>query len=556
MNSLLLALLALLFFLLAYTTYGSFLRRHIFTIREDLLTPAHVFEDGVDFVPTSPKILIGHHFMSMAGVTPILGPAIAVIYGWVPALIWVVLGTLFLGATHDLGSLAVSLHHQGRSIGDLTDSIIGPRARILFLLFLVTLLWILLMVSLLIIITLFETYPEVVFPFWFEIPVALLLGYYIYRKKTPILIPTLLGLIALLGAIYIGLYIPITMPSFLLSPSFTWALLLLALCYLSSILPVWSLLQPRDHINAWQVYTGLALALVGILIYRPMVVAPAFNPLPEGAPPLFPILFVTIAGGAISGYHSLVSSGITVKQLKREEDARPVVYGGMLLEGFLAVLAILACTAGFASTSDWNLYYAVWDGAGSLTLQIRAFVEGLGYFMALTGIPERFVTTLSALIVVSFAATTLDSATRIQRYLITELASSYDLKPMMGHHGATLLAVLPALLLFILNTNTNLLLWSIYGSVNHLLAGLVFLLLTLYLYRQGKPIYYTLIPMVFMLIVAGWALLVHIRLFVAQGSVILAIFGGILFILELWLILEAISSYRKISAEELFYLRL
>lgn len=560
MSSLLLVLVSAALLLLAYHTYGRFLQRHLFTDHMKRLTPSHVFEDKMDYVKTPSKILAGHHFMSIAGISPILGPAIAVIWGFVPALLWVILSTIFIGATHDLGALALSLHHQGRSIGDLTDMILGKRARVLFLLLILVLLWMVLIVSTLLIIYLLEAYPEIVFPLLLEIPVALALGYFIYQRGVSIVISTLSALFVLYGAIYLGTYLPITMPSLVISPAITWALFLLLFSSLSSILPVWSLLQPRNHINAWQVCIGMVLSMVGILLFRPHIVAPAFHLTPSGAPPLLPILLVTIAGGAITGYHSLVCSGTTVRELDSQREGRPIVYGGMLLEGFLAILVILACTAGFTSIGDWTLYYGTWDMGGSLGFMIHPFIEGLSSFIVSLGIPTSFATTLVALIVVSFAMTTLDSATRIQRYIITEILSSYELEPLKKPYVSTLFAILPVFffLLFVGmdGFKEQTLLWPFLGTVDQLLAGFVLLLITLHLYRLQRRISFTLWPMLFILSMVGWSLLLHINLFILQGHIVLAMIGGLFFILEIWLILEAISTLRKINREEIYYLNL
>jgi carbon starvation protein len=352
MNALILAIISLGGFLLAYRFYATFLAEKIFALNPDARTPAHEFEDGVDHVPTLKSILFGHHFASIAGAAPIVGPAIGVIWGWLPAFLWVVFGTIFLGAVHDFGSLVVSLRHQGKSIGELTEDIIGTRARNLFLLIMFFLLLIVIAVFALVIALMFNWYPQTVFPIACEMIIAVVVGYMVYRMKTGILIPTVIAVIVMYVTIYIGTLYPIELgDTFLGSGLTTWIYIILLYSFIAAVLPVWLLLQPRDHINAHELFIGMGLMYLGLLIIRPDVVAPAVQLHPEGAPPIYPFLFVTIACGAISGFHSLVSSGTTVKQLDNEAHAKMIGYGGMLAEGALSTMAIIACTAGFATAT-------------------------------------------------------------------------------------------------------------------------------------------------------------------------------------------------------------
>ncbi len=557
MSALLLAAATIIAFLIAYRFYSRFLRRYIFDLNPIEKPPSQEYQDGMDYLPTRKSILFGHHFTSIAGATTILGPAIAVIWGWLPAVLWVVLGSIFIGAVHDFGSLYVSLRHQGRSIGDLSDTLLGPRARGLLMLVIFFLLWLLMAIFALVIAVLFTSYPEVVFPVWFELLVAFVLGYLIYKGRSPLFFPTLLGLGALYLSIYLGLQFPISIPPLLMDSSVvTWTVILMLYSYLASVLPIWSLLQPRDYINSWQLYLVMGMALFGLLAGRPSLVAPALNPSPEGAPLIFPFLFVIIASGAISGFHSLVASGTTVRQLKQEEDAREIGYGGMLVDAFLAVIAVLACTAGFSSLGDWQLHYASWEAADPLGAKIGAFVEGIGGLIAWLGIPHQLAVAIGAVLVISLAMTTLDSATRIQRYVINELATSYDIEFLTGRHSATLFAVVTALLLALVDGGAGpgsggLLLWPLFGTTNQLLAGMVLLVITLYLLKRERPLRYTLLPMLFVLFVAGWAMLVNISYHASTGNMLLAVLGGILFIIELWLILETVVSLRRITSEEM-----
>jgi len=551
MSSFLIAIGAFIGYILAYRFYGTFISERIFGIDRSRKTPAHEFEDGVDYVPTKKEVLLGHHFTSIAGAAPIVGPAIAVIWGWVPALLWVVLGSIFMGAVHDLGALIVSARHQGRSISDLTEDLVGPRARTLFLLLTFFAILIVIAVFCLVIAVLFTTYPQSVFPIWMEIPTALLIGYWIYRKSGN---PTLAGLLALAALyvfVYIGVYLPIEIPAFIGGNIIlTWVIILLVYAYIASTLPVWVLLQPRDYINSHQLYLALLLIYAGLFVARPEIVAPAVNLNVEGAPAFIPFLFITIACGAISGFHSMVSSGTTVKQLDNEGDAKAIGYGGMILEGILATVAVLACTAGFASRGAWEAHYASWGAASGLGAKVGAFVAGAASFVDSLGINPDFALGVVAVLVVSFAATTLDSATRIQRYIITELANDYNIKPLATRHGATIVAVGTAFLLALINGGKGgLILWPIFGATNQLMAALALLMVTVWLVKIRKPTIYTTIPMLFVLVMTSWAMIINVKNFIAANNTTLTILGIAIILLEIWLLVEAFVTFGRIRRE-------
>lgn len=553
MGSLLIAIGSFVGFILAYNLYGRFVSDKIFEIDESNEVPSKKYEDGVDYVPTDKHILFGHHFTSIAGAAPIVGPAVAVIWGWVPAVLWIFFGTIFLGAVHDFSSLIVSARNEGKSIGEISENIVNKRVRTLFLLFIFFTLLIVIAVFALVIAILFTTYPQSVFPVWMEIPLALILGFLVYRRKSKVLIPSLIALGVMYLTIWIGLYLPITMPGlFGLSPLLTWVIILLVYAYIASILPVWSLLQPRDFINSHELIVGLVLIIAGLLIGTPAIVAPAFNANVSGAPPIIPFLFITIACGAISGFHSTVSSGTSVKQLKSEKDARFIGYGGMLAEGVLAIMAVLACTAGFSSFNAWTEHYASWNAASGLGAKVSAFVEGGASFLTYLGFGHELAAAILAVLVVSFAATTLDSATRIQRYVISELAEDFKLKPIATRHGSTLVAVISAFLLASVNGGKGgLILWPLFGTANQMLAALALLVATVYLARKKKPLTITMIPFIFMVIVETWALIYNINNFTSANNVLLATIGIILLVLEIWMVGESLNVFNKIRKGEL-----
>jgi len=548
MNALILAIMSLGGFLLAYRFYATFLAEKIFVLNPDARTPAHEFEDGVDHVPTLKSILFGHHFASIAGAAPIVGPAIGVIWGWLPAFLWVVFGTIFLGAVHDFGSLVISLRHQGKSIGELTENIIGTRARNLFLLIMFFLLLIVIAVFALVIALMFNWYPQTVFPIACEMIIAVAVGYLVYRMKTGVLVPTIIAVIVMYATIYIGTLYPIELgDTFLGSGLTTWIYIILLYSFIAAVLPVWLLLQPRDHINAHELFIGMGLMYLGLLIIRPDVVAPAVQLHPEGAPPIYPFLFVTIACGAISGFHSLVSSGTTVKQLDNEAHAKMIGYGGMLAEGALATMAIIACTAGFATTTLWNKHYASWGAAAGLGTKLSAFVDGAGNFVAACGIPPEFAIAIVGVIVVSFAMTTIDTATRLQRYVIGEIGGNYNVNILRNRYVGGAIAVLTALALALAREagKGGMILWPVFGTTNQLLAALTLLVITLYLMQTKKPVIYTLIPMIFMMITAIAAMVLNIQTYYNAENWMLTGIGIVIFVLALWLLFEAWDAYRK-----------
>ncbi|MBU1626555.1 carbon starvation protein A, partial [bacterium] len=347
MQSILIVIVTFFLYIIAYHTYGKFLRNKIFNVDINAKPPSHTMRDDIDFVPTRKEILFGHHYASIAGTGPIVGPAIGVFWGWVPALIWVVFGSIFMGAVHDYGVLILSMRNQGRSIGDITGDIINPRMRILFLSIIYFLILLVLAVFLMVIASIFDLFPESVLPIWLQIPIAIGLGFAIRNSRRS---PYILGFFAaflMYLTIVIGSYFPIVMPTILgIPPLTTWCIILLVYCYIASVIPVWQLLQPRDFINAYQLIIALGLLTLGVFAARPEIIAPAYKPHPSGAPPIFPFLFVTIACGAISGFHALVSSGTSPKQIDNEGDAQFVGYGAMLLEGVLAILVIIAVCGG------------------------------------------------------------------------------------------------------------------------------------------------------------------------------------------------------------------
>jgi carbon starvation protein len=567
LNTLLLAAIMLGGYVIAYFTYGRFLGKKIFKLAADNVCPSHELADNIDFVPTNKHILFGHHFTSIAGLGPIVGPAVAVIWGWVPAVLWVLFGSIFIGAVHDFGALVVSLRHQGRSIGDLSADIINHRVRTLFLLIIFFLLLLVISVFALVIAILFTMYPQAVIPVWIEVPIAVWLGYMVYKKKGNHVILSIVAVVFMYIFVVIGAYVPVDLKIFGLSDShvlIVWMLILFAYAYIASTLPVQTLLQPRDYINSHQLFIALTLLVGGVLLSRPEIVAPAFDASPKGAPPVWPFLFVIIACGAVSGFHSLVSSGTSSKQCYSEKDARFIGFVSMLMEGSLSTLVIIAVIGGIGlglksgtgeiltGTAAFTYHYASWTAVTGLGAKIGAFVTGASNMIAACGIPENITITIMGVFIVSFAATTLDTATRLQRYIIGELATAYKMPFLAGRHPATILAVLSAFGLGIYNGSVKgaLILWPLFGTVNQLLGAMALLVITIYLSKQKIAIRYTVVPMIFMITMTGWAMLLNLTAYLNDQNWLLSAIGTIVFILEIWMIIEAaifLQSHRTIS---------
>lgn len=552
MNAILLAALGLGGFFLGYRFYSRFIAEKIYRLDPDFRTPAHEFEDGVDYVPTNRWVLWGHHFTSVAGAAPIVGPAIAVIWGWLPAFLWVVFGTIFFAGVHDAGALWASVRNKGKSIGALTEDVVGPRARSLFMIVIFLLLLMVNAVFAIVIGQLFASYPSSVIPAWFVIAVALGIGYLLYRQGVSLLIPSLVALGLLYGSMVVGEVVPITLPEQVLglAPEGQWVILLFAYAFVASLLPVWLLLQPRDYINGLQLIVGLGIFFTAVLVAGPHVVAPPFNPDPPAdAPALIPLLFVTVACGAVSGFHGLVSSGTSSKQLDNEGDVRFVGYLGAVGEGTLALAAIIACTAGFATLTEWEAFYDSFAAGG-----VPAFVEGGGAIIASgLGVPASLGQTLLAVMAVLFAATTLDTAVRLQRYIIQEWGHLYRLPVLTGRGVSTFVAVAAcAALAFGAGEGAGtggLVIWPLFGTTNQLLAGLTLLVLSVFLIRKRRPTVYTLVPLVFLLTMTVAALLVQLAGFWRDGDYFLVFLDSVILVVAIWVALEAAGTWSRVRRE-------
>ncbi len=530
---------------LGYVFYSKFIAERIYRLDPNYRTPAHTMRDGVDYVPTNKFVLWGHHFTSVAGAAPIVGPAIAVIWGWGPAFAWVVFGTIFFAGVHDFGALWASARSRGQSVGMLSGRLIGSRGRSLFL---VVIFLVLLMVNgafAAVISNLLVSTPTSVIPVWGAILVALVIGQMIYRYNMKLLWPSLGGVIVLYALILIGNQYPIVLPDEImgLSAKSLWILLLFVYAAIASLLPVWVLLQPRDYINGLQLFVGLGLLYLAVLFGAPELVAPAFNQeLPADTPSIVPLLFVTIACGAISGFHGLVASGTTSKQLDKETDARFVGYFGAMGEGMLSLAAIICCTAGFATLTDWQQVYTAFGSGG-----VTAFVQGGGTLLANgLGLPAELGGTILAVMAILFAGTTMDTGLRLQRFVIQEAGELAGMK--VNTLVGTLIAVGVCMALAFgagSDGTGGMVIWPLFGTTNQLLAGLTLAVITVILIKLSRSPVYTLVPLVFLLAMSIYALLVQMGQFYRAENWLLLGMDVIILIAALWVTLEAIIAMRK-----------
>ena len=556
MNGALLLVIGGLFLIVGYVVYGRFIGR-VLGIDPDRPTPAHTLKDDVDYVPTRPSILFGHHFSSIAGAGPIVGPVLAAQFGWLAVVLWVVLGCVFIGALHDMSVLFLSVRNQGRSIGTIIESLMGYWGRILFLLFcLVALILVVAQFTFLVAGT-FISEPSVGTASLLFIFLATVFGYLVYRKNMNFALATCIFVPLMFGCVYLGVLYPLNFQTLLGCSRDTarviWSFILLAYCFVASVLPVWILLQPRDYLNSYLLYVMMALGVVGILVAAPTMQLPAFtgwsalNPKSGTMDPVLPMLFVTVACGACSGFHALVASGTTAKQISNERHIRPIAYGGMLVEGLLALIALIAVA--------W-MTQADYQAAFKTQSEVSLFARGLAGFTEKLGIPFKSGEVFISLALAAFLMTTLDTATRLTRFTWEELLLPREehllrceeevpgairsvswIKWLSNRYVATFVAVAASAAL-LLGAGTKGL-WPIFASANQLLAALSLLGVTLWLLAKGKRAWLVFLPMVFMLVTSGLALVNLFRQNVVAWSAKGFSTGGVLTLATAFLLVMA-----------------
>lgn len=524
MNAFVLLIIGMALFFVAYLTYGAFLAKK-WGVDPGRKTPAHTMRDNVDYVPTDAKVLLGHHFSSIAGAGPITGPIIAVMFGWLPVYLWIVVGCIFFGGVHDYGSLLASLRHEGKSIGEIIRANVGQKAKIIFTIY--AFLTICLVVAAFLDITA-GTFAVNVDDYrasaaagtasMLFIVLALLFGFMVYRRGVNVAVSTIVGVVLLVAVILLSNAYP-----FLTLEKLPWQVILTVYIILASLMPVWILLQPRDYLSSFLLYAMVIGGVLGLVVMRPAVQAPAFTGFNVNGNFLFPILFVTVACGAISGFHALVSSGTSAKQLNTEKDAKIVGYGAMLIEGVVAIVALMSV--------------AVVVSTGT---PASRFALGVATFMNSFGVPMGIGTTFVTLAFASFALTSLDSATRIGRYLLQELgeyktADGRVVKTFLTNpYLATGITVAVSLGFTVYGYAK---IWPIFGSANQLLAGLALLAVAAWIKnRQKRTSWETIIPLVFMFSVTLCALVLMVYTNIMKAtpdSYILAAIAVVLIILAI-----------------------
>lgn len=551
----------------AYLTYGKYLAK-VWGVDPSRPTPAHTMNDGVDYCPAKAPVLMGHHFASIAGAGPINGPIQASVFGWLPVLLWIIIGGIFFGAVHDFGALLASVRHEGKSIGHIIEMNIGRTGKRLFLVFgWLTLLLVIAAFASIVKGTFFVADPavstangSVATASLLFIALAILFGFLVYRRNTPLGISSLIGVILLAVCIWIGLEAPIVGVS-----GNAWIAFIAIYIAVACVTPVWILLQPRDYLNSFLLYAMILLGLVGVFIANPSMNTAAITTdtftstgmaTVNGAKlsTLFPVLFITVACGAISGFHSLVSSGTTSKQLDKETDAKAIGYGGMLIECLLAVLALISVASLGGQPTD--------IASGAVFSPPITFARGIANYFG----GNQVVFVLITLAVSAFALTSLDTAARMGRFLFQEffVDEGMDAKNLVGwrkflvnKYVATIITVGLGILLALGGWSK---IWPLFGAANQLLAGLALLAVCVWLGKIGKKNGMFYIPMAFMTIATLTSLVITFKTKITEllggqspdvlGATLQVIFSAVLIVLAVVLVIEGLQTLAKMKKDK------
>ena len=554
---------AIILFVLAYRIYGSWIARRL-GLNDEHSVPSEFMFDGTDYVPAKTPVLFGHHFSSIAGAGPIVGPILAgLFFGWLPVVIWIVLGSIFVGGVHDFGSMVASIRHKARSVAELAKDYMTPVAFRLFLAFIwLTMSYVIVVFMDLTAVSFIDVRDAsgvetaqgtgVAVASGIFMVLAVLLGIVNNRTKIPVWVSTLIFVPVLLVAIGFSTQIYSDggyIPAFFASPKHMWVILLLTYCLIASVTPVWILLQPRDYLSSFLLYITVLGGGLGIVVGTvaggeavtwPAVVDPASPVFNEVAHlgPLFPILFITVACGACSGFHSIVASGTTAKQIKCESDARKIGYGGMLVEGVVAIIA-LGTVMGLTFSAD-----------ALRSDPVGLFSAGVGRYLNNLGIPLHYGTMLGLLALSTFLLTTLDTCTRLARYVLQEFFRWDNAKGWVRWTATTLTLILPAAMAFMTYTTPAgqvipvwRAIWPVFGATNQLLAGLALLAVTVWLKRTGRSWQFVGLPMVFMV---GMTLTATVLLvFSASTAFPVRVVSAFLLVLGILMVVEAYRALRK-----------
>jgi len=541
MNALIIAGILILWLILGYKIYGSFIEKRVVQADDSRVTPARELNDGIDYSPARKPLLFGHHFSSIAGAGPILGPLLGVLYfGWLGAILWVALGSLFLGAVHDYTSLMVSVQNKGTSLADISKNTLGMRAKIIFSIFLWLALALVIAVFAVVASRTLVSQPEIVIPTFGLIFIAMIFGWLIYRKGINVVAGTISALIVLFSLIYLGKLFPVSLPTSILGMSNQnfWFYILIIYSLIASSLPIWFLLQPRDYISTWILFLGLGLGYLGLIATHPTINAPAFVSFSSKGGPLWPMLFVIIACGAISGFHSVVAGGTTAKQLSDESSGKVIGFGGMLTEAALAGLVIFIASSALiwdptGTKSQFGFQYLM----TSVGDPIQAFATGYGKFISsLPGLSLTIGLFFGMVMLNAFVLTTLDTATRLGRLILTELTGKQV--PLFRNRwiASSFIVVFAAILGA---TKGYKAIWPVFGASNQLVAALALIIVSSYFVGVKRPKVYTIYPAYFMLITTLAALVYQGYNFFKAKSYLLGSVSVVLIVLAVFIVYDA-----------------
>ena len=558
MSGILLAVIMLVWLWGGYFIYGKIIEKKLIDPVDSKDTPAVEFNDDVDFMPAKPFLLFGHHFSSIAGAGPIVGPIIAVMYfGWLAASLWVALGAVFMGAVHDYTALMVSVRNKGNSLADVAEEVMSPRAKLIFAIFI----W----VALVLVVAVFgvvtaKTFigkPEIVIPTFGLIFIAVFFGWLVYRKGFSIVTGTIISMVLIGLFLLLGDKMPIDLGKtvsvgFSMSTFTFWFIILMIYALFASVLPVWLLLQPRDYLSMWILFIGLGLGYIGLIFANPTINAPAFTSFNSVGGYMWPMLFVIIACGSISGFHSLVAGGTTSKQLAKEKDGRKIGYGAMIMEATLATLVIIIGaaalkwdTTGKVNSIGYQFLMTKAAGAGP----IKAFAVGFGQLIKeIPGLNSKVGIYIGMLMLNGFVITSLDTATRLARFILQELTR--DNVPILANKWiATIITIFVAS--YLGASGSWKIIWPVFGASNQLVAALALTVVSAYFIGIKKPSKYTSIPAVLMLVTTIGALIYQIYKFsLITPNIPLAITASVLLILAFFILVEAkivfLSLIRKV----------
>lgn len=541
MNILIIALVLIIWLFLGYRVYGSFIEKKVLQIDKTLPTPAREMNDGIDYSPAKKPLLFGHHFSSIAGAGPILGPLLGVLYfGWLGALLWVALGSVFLGAVHDYSALMTSVRNKGKSLADISEKTLGMKTKIIFSLFLWFALALVIAVFAVVASRTLVSQPEIVIPTFGLIFLAMIFGWLIYKKGIPTIVATVIAVIILFLMIYLGELLPVELPAKILGMSSQnfWFFVLIIYSLFASSLPVWLLLQPRDYISTWILFIGLGLGYLGLAVFQPAIQAPAFVSFKSDGGPLWPMLFVIIACGAISGFHSIVAGGTTSKQLPDESSGKLIGYGGMVMEAVLAGLVIFIAAGVLTwdptgAKSSFGFQYLM----TSVGDPIKAFATGYGRMIStLPGISLAIGSFFGMVMLNAFVLTSLDTGTRLGRLIFSEMLEK-KVRFLKNRWASSSVILLFAALLGA--TEGYKAIWPVFGASNQLVAALALIVVSSYLVAIKRPTKYTLYPAYFMLLTTLAALLYQGKKFFSEGSYLLAGISLMLIALALFIVYDA-----------------